>query len=158
MKKVLICFVFISLFLFVGCRKDTTDQEEKNDYLALKSDLISKTDFSQGEELNLDISVSIERVDEESISYTTTLSNVKENMNNIKVLVVHNYFTEDVFPSIGIFDDTKNLMVNDDNNITLVGYIDTTKDIRKLDLELKIWIQYIDDEGEVKDIYYKTTK
>ena len=79
-------------------------------------------------------------------------------MNNMKVLVVHNYFTEDVFPSIGIFDETKNLLTNDKNNISLVGYIETTKDIRKLDLELKVWIQYTDDDGEVKDIYYKTTK
>ena len=158
MKKLLICLAFISLLLVIGCKKDTTDQEEKSDYLAMKSDLISKTDFNQGEELNLDISISVERIDEETISYTTYLSNAKENMNNIKVLVVHNYFTEDVFPSIGIFDETKNLLTNDKNNISLVGYIETTKDIRKLDLELKVWIQYTDDDGEVKDIYYKTTK
>lgn len=158
MKKLLICLAFISLLLVIGCKKDTTDQEEKSDYLAMKSDLISKTDFNQGEELNLDISISVERIDEETISYTTYLSNAKENMNNMKVLVVHNYFTEDVFPSIGIFDETKNLLTNDKNNISLVGYIETTKDIRKLDLELKVWIQYTDDDGEVKDIYYKTTK
>ena len=158
MKKLLICLAFISLLLVIGCKKDTIDQEEKSDYLAMKSDLISKTDFNQGEELNLDISISVERIDEETISYTTYLSNAKENMNNMKVLVVHNYFTEDVFPSIGIFDETKSLMTNDKNNISLVGYIETTKDIRKLDLELKVWIQYTDDDGEVKDIYYKTTK
>lgn len=158
MKKLLICLAFISLLLVIGCKKDTIDQEEKSDYLAMKSDLISKTDFNQGEELNLDISISVERIDEETISYTTYLSNAKENMNNMKVLVVHNYFTEDVFPSIGIFDETKNLLTNDKNNISLVGYIETTKDIRKLDLELKVWIQYTDDDGEVKDIYYKTTK
>ena len=158
MKKLLICLAFISLLLVIGCKKDTTDQEEKSDYLAMKSDLISKTDFNQGNDLNIDISISVERIDEETISYTTYLSNAKENMNNMKVLVVHNYFTEDVFPSIGIFDETKNLLTNDKNNISLVGYIETTKDIRKLDLELKVWIQYTDDDGEVKDIYYKTTK
>ena len=79
-------------------------------------------------------------------------------MNNIKMMIVHNYFTEEVFPTIGVFDKGRSLTVSDTSNITLVGYIDTTKDIKKLDLELKIWIEYKTEDGEVKDIYYKTTK
>ena len=79
-------------------------------------------------------------------------------MNNIKMMIVHNYFTEEVFPTVGVFDKDRSLTVSDTSNITLVGYIDTTKDIKKLDLELKIWIEYKTEDGEVKDIYYKTTK
>ena len=158
MKKLLIGLMSIIILLSVGCKKDTTDQEEKDDYIAMKSNLISKEDFDDGEEINCDISITIDRIDDETITYTTIISNPKEDMNNIKLLVVHNYFTEDIFPSVGIFTEPRQLKKDEDNNITLVGYIDTTKDIKKLDLELKVWIEYTDNNEEVKDIYYKTTK
>ena len=148
----------ILLFLVTGCSNDTIDQEEKNEYLAFKSELVEKDSFSLSSELNCDITVSVDRIDSEVVSYTTVISNPIEDMNSVKMMVVHNYFTEDVFPTIGVFDEKRNLLVDSGEDITLVGYIDTTKDIKKLDLELKIWIEYTDNDGNVKDIYYKTTK
>jgi hypothetical protein len=156
MKRFVI-FLFI-LFIITGCSSDTTDQEEKSDYLAWKSELVEQDNFYSNEELNCDITVSVDRVSDDVVSYTTFLSNPGEDMHSIKMMVVHNYFTEEVFPTIGIFDDTKELLEDDDNNITLVGYIDTTQDIQKLNLELRIWIEYTDNDGNIKDIYYKTTK
>lgn len=154
-KLITILLIFI---LMTGCKQETTDQEEKNEYLAYKSDLVDRTEFSKNDDLPCDITISIDRVNDESVSYTTVISNPKENMNNIKMMIVHNYFTEEVFPTVGVFDKDRSLTVSDTSNITLVGYIDTTKDIKKLDLELKIWIEYKTEDGEVKDIYYKTTK
>jgi len=155
--KKIYCLLVV-LFMITGCNKETTDQEDKSDYLAWKSNLVEKENFSETEELNCDITVSVDRIDEEMISYTTVVSNPKEDMKSVKMMVVHNYFTEDIFPTIGVFDKGKDLLIDSDNNITLVGYIDTTKDIQKLDLELRIWIEYIDKDGNKKDIYYKTTK
>ena len=154
-KLITILLIFI---LMTGCKQETTDQEEKNEYLAYKSDLVDRTEFSKNDDLPCNITISIDRVNDESVSYTTVISNPKENMNNIKMMIVHNYFTEEVFPTVGVFDKDRSLTVSDTSNITLVGYIDTTKDIKKLDLELKIWIEYKTEDGEVKDIYYKTTK
>lgn len=154
-KLITILLIFI---LMTGCKQETMDQEEKNEYLAYKSDLVDRTEFSENDDLPCDITISIDRVNDESVSYTTVISNPKENMNNIKMMIVHNYFTEEVFPTVGVFDKDRSLTVSDTSNITLVGYIDTTKDIKKLDLELKIWIEYKTEDGEVKDIYYKTTK
>lgn len=154
-KLITILLIFI---LMTGCKQETMDQEEKNEYLAYKSDLVDRTEFSKNDDLPCDITISIDRVNDESVSYTTVISNPKENMNNIKMMIVHNYFTEEVFPTVGVFDKGRSLTVSDTSNITLVGYIDTTKDIKKLDLELKIWIEYKTEDGEVKDIYYKTTK
>ena len=156
LKKLLCILIFLALL--TGCKKETVDEEEKSDYLAWKSDLVEREDFIDNNELNCDITVSVERIDDESISYTTVVSNPKEDMKDIKMLVVHNYFTEDVFPSVGVFDKTRDLLVDNNDDITLVGYIDTTKDIKKLDLEVRIWIQYTDANGNLKDIYYKTTK
>ena len=156
MKKVL-SFILI-LFMITGCDKETADQESKSEYLAWKSDLVEQESFSNNEELNCDITVSVDRVDGEVVSYTTVVSNPNEDMNDIKMMVVHNYFTEDIFPTIGVFDEGRNLSVESEEDVTLVGYIDTTKDIKTLGLELKIWIEYTDNNGNIKDIYYKTTK
>lgn len=157
MLKKIITILLIFIFM-TGCKQETTDQEEKSEYLAYKSDLVDREEFSVNDDLPCDITISIDRVNDESVSYTTIISNAKENMNNIKMMIVHNYFTEEVFPTIGVFDKGRSLTVSDTSNITLVGYIDTTKDIKKLNLELKIWIEYTTEDGEVKDIYYKTTK
>lgn len=156
LKKLLI--IFISIIIITGCSNKTEDQEEKGEYLAWKSNLVGQDEFSKKEEINCDITISIDRISDEVISYTTVLSNPKEDMKDIKMMVVHNYFTEEVFPTTGVFDDGKDLLKNTENSITLVGYIDTTKDIQMLDLELKIWIEYTDNDGNIKDIYYKTTK
>ena len=79
-------------------------------------------------------------------------------MNNIKAIVVHNYYTEDVFPSIGLFDDELDLKKdNDKQKIVLKGKIETSEDISNINLKLKILIEYINNEGKKKDIYYKTT-
>lgn len=155
MKKII--SILLIVLLITGC-SETKDQEEKSDYLAWKSELVEQDTFSSQEDLNCDITISIDRVDSEVISYKTIISNPKEDMKNIKMMVVHNYFTEEIFPTIGVFNEGKDLLVDSEKNITLVGYIDTTKDIKKLDLELKIWIEYTNNDGEVKDIYYKTTK
>ena len=113
----------------------------------------------QNEELPLEIITTIERIDEEAINYNVVIKEPRENMHDVKAMVVHNYYNEDVFPSIGVFDEPKDLLINNDETSELIlkDTIKTTKNISKLDLELKIWIQYINDNGEKKDLYYKTT-
>ena len=157
MKKLSIILLVFVLILMTGC-EDNNNETEKNDYIALKSTLVETTSFNKGEDINFDIVIKVDRIDEETVSYTTTISNPKEDMHNIKMLVVHNFFTEEVFPTVGIFDEKKELLTNNDNKISLVGYIETTKDIKRLDLEIKVWLQYTDNDGNKKDIYYKTTK
>ena len=155
MKKIFLV-LFLSILLFTGC--ENKEEIEKNDYLDMKSQLLSHKEFISLEELTCDIVVNIDRKDEEKVIYEVILSNPKENMNNIKAVLVHNYYTEDVFPTIGLFDDTKSLLVDSQNNITLKGSIKTDKDIDNLNLMLKLLIRYTTDDGIKKDIYYKTTK
>lgn len=155
MKKILL-ILFLSILLFTGC--ENKEEIEKNDYLDMKSQLLEHKEFVSLEELKCNIVVNIDRKDEEKVIYEVILSNPKENMNNIKAVLVHNYYTEDVFPTIGLFDDTKSLLVDSQNNITLKGSIKTDKDIDNLNLMLKLLIRYTTDDGIKKDIYYKTTK
>ena len=78
-------------------------------------------------------------------------------MYDIKAIVVHNYFTDSIFPSIGIFDSPVDLIVNNDKlkGINLSGYINTTKDIKNL--EVRVYLEYKNEIDETKVIYYKTT-
>lgn len=163
MKKSVFILV-ISLFLLVGCN----NQEEtiKNEYLAMKNSILDESKYQKKNpevELPLDITVYVDRVGEEMIDYKVVFSNPKENMYQLKAMVIHNFYNEDVYPSIGVFDSPKDwlIMVEDTESpeqttLELKGTIQTTKNISKLNLELKIWLSYVDDNGEKKDIYYKS--
>ncbi len=140
--------------MFTGCNNEKEDVKEE--YLKMKSQLLDIEDFS--DEVNCDISVSIDRIDEEKVSYKVVISNPKENMNSVKAILIHNYYTEELFSSVGLFDDTVNIRSNSDDNLELSGDIKTNNDIDNLNLVLKLYIKYLDDSGVEKDIYYKATK
>lgn len=159
MKKLIM--LLFAVFI-VGCSsvKIETDNnivEEKEDYLAIKDELNSVDKYISDENLPCDIKISLDRINKEEISYRAIIDNPKTNMYNIKALLIHDYFTEDIFPSIGIFDETENLIVGNEEvrGISLVGYIETTNDIEELDLNVKLYIEYSDSEGNIQKIYYK---
>ena len=155
MKKTYILLIF-SLFLITGC--ENKEEVIKNEYIAMKNETLDEENYTE-DSIPVDIITTIERIDEEAITYMTTITNPKENMHDVKVLLVHNYYNEDVFPSIGIFDEPQELLVDSEDNFELVlkDTIKTTTNLSKLGLEIKISIEYTDDNGEKKDIYYKTT-
>lgn len=173
MKKILL-ILLVSFTFLTGC--ENKEEEEKNEYLAMKSNLLETKKYTNLEEIMCDIIVDINRLDEEQVEYSVSLTNPKENMRNVKVIVVHNYYTEEIFPTIGLFDKTIDLYINsnkeeqtnlennnsitteEENVIKLTGIIKTTNDIDNLNLELKILIEYTNEFGDIKDIYYKTTK
>ena len=81
-------------------------------------------------------------------------------MREIKILVIHNQYTEDVFPYIGLMDKkSKSLLVDDyDNNeIKINGNLKSTNDIDSLNLEYRVWLEYVDNNQEKHTVFYKTT-
>ena len=156
MKKVLL---LVLPLLLVGCSKDKLTLE-KDEYLVFKEELLEKNNFTNEEDINFDLTISVDRVNEEEISYRAIIDNPKENMHNIKAILVHDYLTDEVFPSLGIFDDTIDLIIDDENikGINLVGYIKTTKEIKEIDLNIKVYVEYTDDNNKVKKVYYNSTK
>ena len=142
--------------MFCGCenKKETV----KEDYIATKSNLIKKTNYTNKEDLPIEIVTSLNRINEEEVEYKVVLSKARKNMYDIKALVVHNYYNEDdVFPSIGLFDKKEELLIGDDKKLELTGIVKTSKNISELDLELKVYVEYTDDDNKKKSIYYKTT-
>ena len=154
MKKV--CILLIFSLLLSGC--ENKEETKKNEYLAMRSATLNEKNYVS-EELPVDIVTTIERINDETINYKTAITNPKENMHDVKVMLVHNYQNEDVYPTIGVFDEPGELLLDSDNDseLILTDTINTTKNISKLGLELKLLIQYTDDLGEKKDIYYKMT-
>jgi len=154
-KKIL--FIFLILFL-TGCTEDEVTLQ-KDDYLVFKEELLKTDNFTEEDDLLLDLNVYTDRINEEEISYRLILDNPKENMYNIKAMVVHNQFTDSIFPSIGIFDEPIDLIMDNEEvkGINLTGYIKTIKEIEKLDLEVRVYIEYTNELEETKKIYYKTT-
>ena len=155
MKRIYIVLIIIVL-LFTGCNNEK--EEVKSEYLTMKSKLLKVKEFNSNEDINFDILVSVDRVDEENVSYKMVLSNPMENMHDIKAILIHNYYTEDVFPSIGLFDKVKSMHINSNDSIDLEGVVKTDKSIDNLGLILKLYVKYLDDYGNEKSIYYKTTK
>lgn len=155
MKKIYI-LLLLSIILISGC--ENKEEATKNEYIAMKNETLDDANYIN-QPLPVDIVSTIARIGEEEVNYKVTISNPKENMHNIKVLLVHNYYTENVYPSIGLFNETKELLIDsqEDNVITLEDNIKTTTNISKLGLEMKLLIEYTDDAGERKDVYYKTT-
>ena len=154
MKKVTIIFLFI--LLLAGC--ENKKEENKDEYISIKSNLLEEKEYTKKEDLPVNITVKIDRLDEEKVKYKVLLDHPKENMKEVKVLVVHNYYNEEIFPSIGIFDEPQKLSNTEENSsIELENTLKTTKNISKMNLELKIWMEYINELGEKKEVYYKTT-
>ena len=162
MKKTLLLLVIV--LLITACSNNAIEvgidekvEDNKITYLNLKKELINKKEFANIEEIPCDLNVSIDRINEEEISYRIILDNPKTNMHKIEALLVHNQFSENVFPSIGLFDDKASLIVGNTEvkGLELVGYIETTKNILDLDIELRLWLKYFDDENKEHEIYYK---
>lgn len=156
MKKLLLISITLILFL-TGCNKTTKIDDEKKDYLSIKQDLLNTSEFINEEELPFDLNIYVNRVNNEEISYRAIIDNEEENMYDIKAILVHNHYTDDIFPSIGIFDDKIDLLTdnNEVKGISLVGYINSEKDINNL--EYRVYIEYKNENNEINKIYYKTT-
>ena len=155
-KKIVV--VVILLMLVTGCNNKV--EEEKNEYLDTKAILETNSDFSDMDSFPCEVTVSLDRVDEESISYNVLFHDARENMNNLKILVIHNQYTEEVFPYIGLMDSkSRSLMINSEDNkeINIKGSLESTNDIDDLDLEFRIWMEYVDDSGDKHTVFYKTT-
>lgn len=162
MKKALL--VLIIVFLVTACSNDVVEvgidekvEDNKITYLDIKNNLSSKEKFNVLEDIPCDLKASVDRTSDEEISYRIILDNPKLNMHDVEALLIHNEFSENIFPSIGLFDDKASLLLDDEDvkGIELVGYIETVKELKDLNLELRLWLKYRDDEKKEHEIYYK---
>lgn len=147
------CLLLISLFLLVGCT--TKEEEEKYAYLEYKNDLEVKEDYDTEETLDFNTYFNIQR-NEEIVNYSIVIDNPKVDMHKVKALLIHDYMTEEAFPSIGIFDEPKDLLAGSDDKIILEGKIQTIDDISNV--KFKLYLEYIDENKNENKFYYEVQR
>ena len=150
MKKILL---LISILLLVGC--STKEEEEKYAYLEYKDALKEKENLDSEDTLDFNTYFNIKRT-EEVVNYSINITDPKEDMHNIKVLLIHDYMNEEAFPSVGIFDSPKELLEGSKDKITLEGKIQTTDDISNV--KFKLYLEYKDNNNNEKKFYYQVQR
>ena len=149
MKKILICLLLI--FFICGCTSS-----EKKEYLNYINELKEVKESSKSYPFNIE--VKYDKLIDQEVRYQVILDDVKEDIKDITIICYHDKKTEDVYPSIGIFDDKENLLKNKKpSGLILVGYIPYKKDIDSLKITMKVLIKYKINNKEYKK-YYVTKK
>ena len=152
MKKYAV--LIISLFLLVGC--STKEEDSKYAYLEYKNELEKQIEFTNDEGLEFNTFFNIERKSEEEVKYSLVIDNPKVNMHRVKALLVHDYSSDTAFPSVGIFDETRELSSNSNDKIELSGIINSTEDISSTNF--KLYLEYDNDMGISNKIYYEVKR
>ena len=158
MKKILIIVtIILSLFLSVGCTEKKEKQsieKEKSTYIKNVQKL--KKIKKSTDNLPFNVEVKYEKMKNE-IRYQVIIDNPKEDIKNISALAIHNKQTDDVFPSIGIFDKKLNLLKDKKpSGVILVGYFPYKGPMDDLKVQMKVLIEY--KIGKEKYTSYYVTK
>lgn len=69
--------------------------------------------------------------------YQVVIDDAEYELDNVKAIVIHNVKTDNIFPSIGVVEDTINLDSNT-KGINLVGYVE------KQDVQFKVYVEIAD--------------
>lgn len=146
----LIVLIFLSLII-VGCTnksapvKEVKKENESNKELYIKYVKELKKQTENSENLPFDVNVEYTKENDNEIRFEVSIDNAKGTIKNIKALAIHNKQTDDVFPSVGIFDDAVTLTEGEKpEGVVLVGYIPYTESIEKLkkEITIKVLIEY----------------
>lgn len=163
-KILIILFMLLSIIVIIGCSNDTGKtvdtgkdiEKQKETYIKYVQEL-KKVELST-EELQFDVNITYDKLDDEEIRYQVVIDNPKMDIKGVKALAIHDKQTDDIFPSIGIFDEGADLIKGSDNSgIILVGYIPYDGSIEDFECEMKVLISYEYQEKTITD-YFVTKK
>ena len=151
MKKLLLIVpVFL---LLVGC--SSKHEDDKFAYIEYKNNLEKQETFDNSEALDFNPFFNIER-NGDNVNYSLTINNPSKDMKNVKALLINDYVSEDVYPSVGIFDEPKTIHEGTSESITLDGTIISADDIS--DVKFKLYLEFINDDNQKEEIYYEVQR
>lgn len=154
MKKVIL--LLISILVLTGCTSNDLSKE-KEIYLKYIKDL--RTINKSTKDIPFDIEVKYDKLTNDEVRYQVIIDNVKENIYDIEAITIHNKETDDVFPSIGIFDEKQNLEKNKKpSGVILVGYINYQGDVKDFKCNIKLLVKYKTNNEKKHKVYYVTKK
>jgi hypothetical protein len=155
--------ILIVIIVTCSCKLNNLSEEKK-----IYNEMIKKSysiNSQSSMDIPFDINIYINRISDYEIMYQIIIDNPIEEINNLMGIAIHNYETEDIYPNIGIFDGKVNLYPNYidiPNNyvkgINLIGYIPYEEDLNDFAGEFKILINYKNQNGLNKEIYYICNK
>ncbi|MDD3822039.1 MAG: hypothetical protein ACOXZW_01440 [Bacilli bacterium] len=161
MRKIL--FVLSICIIISGCCFNSVLPEQKNYYEML--DKLNNTTDKYQEDLPFALKIYIDKINEFELMYRVIIDSPTYELYNLSALVIHNYETEDIYPSIGVLDEKVNLVPNyidKENNyvkgINLIGYIPFNEDISAFKGEFRILVNYDDQFGVNHELYYQNNK
>ena len=150
MKKILI--ILIIIFLLSGCSLS----KEKKEYLNYIDELKKVKESSKSYPFNIE--VKYDRITSKEIRYQVIIDDVKEDITDITMIAYHDIKTEDIYPSMGIFDEKESLLKNKKpSGLILVGYIPYKGNLDELSITMKVLVKYKINNKEYK-IHYVTKK
>ena len=95
-----------------------------------------------------------EKLTDQEMVYHVTIDSPKEELYQVKALVMHDKSTEDIYPSIGILDDSIDLIPGkeDVKGIVLIGYL-PYQDESSFELSFKLMVEWKNKENITKKVY-----
>lgn len=151
MRKMLT--LLLIMIILTGCAKHNN---EKKLYTKSINELKEVKKSSNKYPFNLE--VVLDKLTDKEVRYQVILDNIEKNLDEVSMIAIHDKKTSDVYPSIGIFDDTENLKVNKKpSGIILVGYIRYNGDIKDIDATFKVLVKY-KIKGKEYKVHYVTKK
>ena len=152
MKKLMI-LVLPFVLLSTGCTNVV--EEQKNYYLTYKSNLTTKEDLNNTNELEFSTNFNLQRTSEKT-DYSLVISDPKIDMYDVKALLIHDFMIDDVFPSVGIFDEPVKLLAQSNDKIILNGSINSDKDIENI--KFRLYLEYKDQNDLINAVYYEINR
>lgn len=159
MRKVFLV-VFLVLIL-CSCSKSVSNEQ------VLYNNCVDELKQSEKtvDTLPFDLDIYVDKFIETEVMYRVIIDNPKVPLRNIETLVLHDKYTEDIYPSSGIFDEKLSLIpgvINKSSNyvegIILVGYIPFEYNIEDLNATFKLLFKYDDDDGKSHTVVYSTKR
>lgn len=163
MKNKIITLIILIVLgtIIVGCTFNNEDaksetETEKSKYIKYVQKL--KTIDESTEDLPFDVNVEFNKESDEEVRFEVSIDNPKGTVKNIKALAIHDMQTDDVFPNVGIFDNTVTLVEGQKpEGVVLAGYIPYTGEISELECTVKVMIKY-EYQNKKYTSYYVTKK
>ena len=151
MRKMLT--LLLIMIILTGCAKHNN---EKKLYTKSINELKEVKKSSNKYPFNLE--VVLDKLTDKEVRYQVILDNIEKNLDEVSMIAIHDKKTSDVYPSIGIFDDTEDLKVNKKpSGIILVGYIRYDGDIEDINANFKVLVKY-KIKGKEYKVHYVTKK
>ncbi len=147
-KRFCLYLLLILLLCLSGCSNQNRIEDEYDLYVKKLTNITESSN-----DLPFNINISIKKLTEEKAMYQVIIDKPQYLLYNVKAIVIHNKKTDDIFPSLGIVDDSVNLASslkeNFSKGIILTGYLDnnvvnntTFKILIEYSLNDKVYTKY----------------